>query len=544
MSGSNNAPPNTNYKWFGSVLGSELLKAFDAGFTGEMTPGIDGFHWDVAGGRGVFSNHWSSCCTDGYIWGAMPNGKYVVDARLKTFEAGIDTFAVATDARGVAADACPKVTFSASPSASKVEVDLAETSANFQSTINNGLTGQCTNIDVSGRDVTDLKPGNICAQPQQRLGSAKSIFYKVHFEFYEPLGCSYRIVARGETFSFAKGGGGAVMLIDGTPAVQAFGSIAGGELELKNIGVSPGRHSVTIYAVGGDYATTASAGISLRYDRKCGGEGLVPATRNNFLKSSQYPWACDTSGVSGDVHFAYGKIFEQVGNKGFEKRFSIHQDEIDECGVCGGDGTTCSTECKLSEWSQWSTCDPNRGYKAFRSRAVLIPPSKPAQNPCDPLAEEEQCQDCVVGEWTPWTACSQGKKFRSRDVLKEPSARGIPCPLLNETADCDYTTDVCYSACSIVSNAAAAPSEIFPIGRWPKVHPFVNPPLVAQLPPSCTEPDAGGLISHTMCNASSNIDVSELFVNEKDGKSQSGIRKLLKEKFPHGLDDILLCRRR
>ena len=53
MSGNNNAPASTDYKWFGTVLSKDLLTAFDAGFTGQMTSGSDGFYWDVAGGRGV-----------------------------------------------------------------------------------------------------------------------------------------------------------------------------------------------------------------------------------------------------------------------------------------------------------------------------------------------------------------------------------------------------------------------------------------------------------------------------------------------------------
>ena len=45
--------------------------------------------------------------------------------------------------------------------------------------------------------------------------------------------------------------------------------------------------------------------------------------------------------------------------------------------------------------------------------------------------------DCVVSDWSAWSECIEGVQTRTRTILTPASNGGVPCPVLEETRDCD-----------------------------------------------------------------------------------------------------------
>ena len=106
----------------------------------------------------------------------------------------------------------------------------------------------------------------------------------------------------------------------------------------------------------------------------------------------------------------------------------------------------CPTDCEVSEWSQWSACDKPCGEgKQQRTRTILVPASNGGS--CPPLIEVKSCNtqscaaDCEVSNWSDWSSCSKtwggGRQMRKRTVNKPASYGGKDCPTLAETQDCN-----------------------------------------------------------------------------------------------------------
>ncbi|CAE8699096.1 unnamed protein product [Polarella glacialis] len=134
--------------------------------------------------------------------------------------------------------------------------------------------------------------------------------------------------------------------------------------------------------------------------------------------------------------------------------------------------------CMLTEWGEWSSCDPDDPSKAtqrYRSRSVAFP-SENGGAACDTeLEETKACEasdvlppvDCELSHWTPWRLCDKscegGQTYRTRSV-EGPARRGgracedntketapcneMPCSHNSEGADCVVSQWTLWAGCS------------------------------------------------------------------------------------------------
>lgn len=95
----------------------------------------------------------------------------------------------------------------------------------------------------------------------------------------------------------------------------------------------------------------------------------------------------------------------------------------------------CTSDCVLSDWSEWSACDDQTGL-ITRTRTILRQPST-CGLACGPLTETQPCSvDCSLSEWSAWSECVDGSRTRTRTVVIPPLNGGDSCGPLTETEDC------------------------------------------------------------------------------------------------------------
>eukprot|EP00917_Polyrhabdina_sp_WS-2016_P010327 GHVP01022791.1.p1 GENE.GHVP01022791.1~~GHVP01022791.1.p1 ORF type:complete len:2740 (+),score=457.13 GHVP01022791.1:18-8237(+) len=125
----------------------------------------------------------------------------------------------------------------------------------------------------------------------------------------------------------------------------------------------------------------------------------------------------------------------------------------------------CPVRCELSPWEEWSECSVKCGTGLEkRTRQIIQEPLFNAP-PCGELEQTRPCQrplcttDCVVSEWSEWEICwppCKGSKIRTRNILTQPTIDGLECgPLVEEEScidvdACEATENKCvYSAWGI-----------------------------------------------------------------------------------------------
>eukprot|EP00930_Biecheleria_cincta_P073322 TRINITY_DN6062_c0_g2_i1.p1 TRINITY_DN6062_c0_g2~~TRINITY_DN6062_c0_g2_i1.p1 ORF type:complete len:1830 (-),score=240.41 TRINITY_DN6062_c0_g2_i1:94-5583(-) len=118
-----------------------------------------------------------------------------------------------------------------------------------------------------------------------------------------------------------------------------------------------------------------------------------------------------------------------------------------------------SSDCRLSNWGEWSKCDARCGEGSKkRMRSIVAEATLRGQGCTGPLREMASCLeshcnivDCRWGEWAQWSDCScecgGGTKRRSRSVAEAPRNGGKVChpQAMEEAFPCN--TQACGVGC-------------------------------------------------------------------------------------------------
>merc|ERR1719174_3133605 len=113
--------------------------------------------------------------------------------------------------------------------------------------------------------------------------------------------------------------------------------------------------------------------------------------------------------------------------------------------ACNVHSCSDETNCLLSDWHPWSSCNAESPKQRVRTRDVALPATNGGRGCIGPLKETSGCfdtpVDCELSEWTNWQACDQtcggGQKLRTR-TLVTPASAGGKCPRssIRETGTC------------------------------------------------------------------------------------------------------------
>lgn len=96
----------------------------------------------------------------------------------------------------------------------------------------------------------------------------------------------------------------------------------------------------------------------------------------------------------------------------------------------------CPIDCDLSPWGNWTKCDEESGMQT-RNR-FINQQSFNGGKKCDTLIDTQKCSvDCRVSDWNDWSKCDDnGKQVRTRNVVVKAMNGGNECPGLKETRSC------------------------------------------------------------------------------------------------------------
>jgi hypothetical protein len=99
----------------------------------------------------------------------------------------------------------------------------------------------------------------------------------------------------------------------------------------------------------------------------------------------------------------------------------------------------CPVDCKLSQWSGWSSCSADCGGGVQERLRDVVRSMKHNGNPCGEVSETKACNvqaceaDCELGDWTHWSKCSKacdgGSRKRVKHVKSAATGQG-ECPAL------------------------------------------------------------------------------------------------------------------
>merc|ERR1719163_954409 len=203
----------------------------------------------------------------------------------------------------------------------------------------------------------------------------------------------------------------------------------------------PGTYLVSL-TVTDDLGTTNVATVFISI-------GVEP---QDCVPSEWAPWGECSFPCGGGFRYRHRNVTTPAGWGGSECDLV----EAEECNT-----HVCAEDCRMTEWSEWSPCDPEchptagtAAGTSSRTRGILSEPSIGGAA-CGSLVERRQCDipicgadDCVVASWSAWGACSApcgllqdgsavGSRSRSRAVLSPPTNGGRECPVLEQHGPCN-----------------------------------------------------------------------------------------------------------
>lgn len=155
--------------------------------------------------------------------------------------------------------------------------------------------------------------------------------------------------------------------------------------------------------------------------------------------------------------------------------------EVQKCEV-----RPCPVDCEVGSWGDWSECSAEcgPGGRRNRTRRVKVHPKHGGEK-CPPLVEEESCFEkscpvhCKVTQWGNWSACDPwcglGRQRRRRWVLVQPDFGGDECPSLEQSRECN--TGPCPENCKVTEWEAAGGCSVRCGGGWqPQKRAIRTPP--------------------------------------------------------------------
>jgi len=129
-------------------------------------------------------------------------------------------------------------------------------------------------------------------------------------------------------------------------------------------------------------------------------------------------------------------------------------------------------DCKFSEWSEWTACDP-KTLQRSRDRFVATDAAhggRPCEGPLtltEPCGVREEPVDCELGEWMAWSGCSQecggGQQLRIRSIKTQALRGGKLCGV---GADSDSRVLQWTRSCNTQSCSDALVPQDCLLGGW------------------------------------------------------------------------------
>jgi len=158
--------------------------------------------------------------------------------------------------------------------------------------------------------------------------------------------------------------------------------------------------------------------------------------------------ACDKE-CGGGTQFRTRKILQEAANGGQQCPI------LKETRTCNSQA--CAADCEVGDWSNWSSCTKACGSGTQTRTRSVIKPAVAGGKECSVLNETQTCntqscsKDCQVSEWSDWSACTKtcggGTRIRTRVVNTPATNGGKECPALNETEVCN--TQACPIDCEV-----------------------------------------------------------------------------------------------